>query len=107
LAGPGARPDPAAPMRLRIDKWLWQARFFRNRSLAAAVVEAGHLRVNGQRVQKPGHAIAPGDTLTFPQANRIRLVRVTALGQRRGPAGEAQQLYLDLDETAAPDAESA
>lgn len=94
-------------MRLRIDKWLWQARFFRNRGLAAAVVEAGHLRVNGQRVLKPGHAIGPGDTLTFPQANRIRLVRVTALGQRRGPAGEAQQLYLDLDETAAPDADSA
>jgi ribosome-associated heat shock protein Hsp15 len=97
LAGKGARPDPNAAPRLRIDKWLWQARFFRSRTLAAEVVEAGRLRVNGQRIGKPGHAIAAGDTLTFPQGDRIRLVRVTALGLRRGPASEAQLLYLDLD----------
>lgn len=97
MAGKGARPDPNAAPRLRIDKWLWQARFFRSRTLAAEVVESGHLRVNGQRVVKPGHAIAAGDTLTFAQGGRIRLVRITALGQRRGPATEAVTLYLDLD----------
>jgi ribosome-associated heat shock protein Hsp15 len=87
----------STPGRLRIDKWLWQARFVKSRSLAAALVEAGHLRVNGQPITKPGREIAPGDTLTFPQGGRIRLIRVTALGLRRGPATEAQGLYLDLD----------
>jgi ribosome-associated heat shock protein Hsp15 len=91
----------STPGRLRIDKWLWQARFVKSRSLAAALVEAGHLRVNGQPISKPGREIAPGDTLTFPQGGRIRLIRVTALGLRRGPATEAQQLYLDLDAPAA------
>jgi ribosome-associated heat shock protein Hsp15 len=91
----------STPGRLRIDKWLWQARFVKSRSLAAALVEAGHLRVNGQPITKPGREIAPGDTLTFPQGGRIRLIRVTALGLRRGPATEAQGLYLDLDAPAA------
>ncbi len=75
----------------------------RSRSLAAAAVEAGHIRVNGQPISKPGREVSPGDTLTFPQGNRIRLIRVTALGLRRGPATEAQGLYLDLDAAAAPD----
>ncbi|PWE33732.1 RNA-binding protein S4 [Maritimibacter sp. 55A14] len=81
---------------LRIDKWLWQARFFKTRSLAARVVSAGKLRVNGTRVTKPSATVGPGDTLTFPQARRIRVVRVLALGERRGPAPEAQALYDDL-----------
>ena len=101
MAGPGAKPDPTP--RLRIDKWLWQARFFKTRGLAAATVETGHVRVNGQPISKPGRDVTPGDTLTFPQGNRIRLVRVTALGQRRGPATEAQSLYLDLDPGPTPD----
>lgn len=87
----------AAPGRIRIDKWLWQARFAKSRSLAAALVETGHIRVNGQPISKPGRDIGPGDTLTFPQGNRIRLIRVLDLGQRRGPAPEAATLYLDLD----------
>jgi ribosome-associated heat shock protein Hsp15 len=95
LAGPGGKPDTTP--RLRIDKWLWQARFFRSRSLAAAAVEEGHIRVNGQPISRPGREITPGDTLTLPQGARIRLIRVTALGHRRGPATEAQGLYLDLD----------
>ncbi|OYU18163.1 MAG: RNA-binding protein [Rhodobacteraceae bacterium PARR1] len=86
---------------LRLDKWLWQARFFKTRALAAEMVETGHLRVNGQRSRKPGHAVAVGDVLTFPQGGRIRLVRVLSLGERRGPATEAQEMYLDLDAPAA------
>ncbi|MFN3993598.1 MAG: RNA-binding S4 domain-containing protein [Tabrizicola flagellatus] len=103
MAGPSGRPDPDAAAKLRLDKWLWQARFFKSRSLAAAVIEAGSVRVNGTRVSRPGRDVVAGDTLTFPQGNRIRLVRITALGHRRGPATEAQALYLDLEPSAAPD----
>ena len=82
---------------LRLDKWLWQARFFKSRPLACAMIAEGHLRLNGQRCLKAGHQVGPGDTLTFPQGARIRLIRVLAPGQRRGPAAEAAGLYLDLD----------
>lgn len=85
---------------LRLDKWLWQARFFKSRALAAELAEGGHLRINGQPTRKPGHAVATGDVLTFPLAGRIRVVRIVALGYRRGPALEAGTLYDDLD---APD----
>ena len=101
MAGPSGKPDPNAAAKLRLDKWLWQARFFKSRSLAAEVIEAGSVRVNGTRISRPGRDISAGDTLTFPQGNRIRVVRVLALGLRRGPATEAQALYLDLD----PDAD--
>ena len=83
---------------IRLDKWLWQARFLKSRSLAAALVTEGRVRVNGERAVKPARIIAPGDVLTFPQAGRIRVVRVVATGDRRGPATEAQMLYADLDE---------
>ncbi len=82
--------------RIRIDKWLWQARFFKSRSLAAGTVSAGHLRLNGAKVAKPGHAVGPGDVLTFPQGGRIRVVRILECGTRRGPAPEARTLYDDL-----------
>lgn len=89
--------------KLRLDKWLWQARFFKSRGLAVEVIEAGLVRVNGTRITRPGRDIGEGDTLTFPQGSRIRVVRVLALGLRRGPATEAQALYLDLDTSAAPE----
>lgn len=100
MAGKGGRPKPDAAPGLRLDKWLFQARFFRSRSLAAEVIEAGHCRINGARVVKAGHDVRPGDTLTFAQGARIRLIRVLDLGQRRGPAVEAQTLYADLDAAA-------
>lgn len=103
MAGPSGKPDPAAALKLRLDKWLWQARFFKSRTLAAEVIAAGSVRVNGTRVTRPGRDISAGDTLTFPQGQRIRLVRVLALGLRRGPATEAQTLYLDLDPVIMPD----
>lgn len=92
---------------LRIDKWLWQARFFKSRTLAAELAEEGHLRINGQPTRKAGHAIGVGDVLTFPLGPRIRVIRVTALGYRRGPATEAGTLYLDLDAPAGEDAATA
>lgn len=82
--------------RIRIDKWLWQARFFKTRSLAAGVVSSGHLRINGDKTAKPGRAVGAGDVLTFRQGARVRVVRILACGTRRGPAAEAQGLYDDL-----------
>lgn len=87
---------PAAA-KLRIDKWLWQARFFKSRGLAADMVNAGRARVNGARVAKASHAVRPGDVLVFPKHPHIRVIEVVALGSRRGPAAEAQALYRDLD----------
>ncbi len=85
-----------APAKLRIDKWLWHARFFKTRGLAAKVATGGHVRVNGARIAKASAAVGPGDVLTFPQARAVRVVKVVALGARRGPAPEAQGLYEDL-----------
>ena len=88
----------AARETIRLDKWLWQARFFRTRSLATKLVQAGKVRVDSTPVSKPSRAVGVGDTLTFPQARQIRVVRIKALGTRRGPATEAQTLYEDLTE---------
>lgn len=85
----------AAP-RIRLDKWLWHARFFKTRSLAAKVVSETGLRVNGTRVSKPSRVVAPGDVLTFMAGRRVRIVKVLDVGTRRGPAPEAQALYDDL-----------
>ena len=83
--------------RLRIDKWLWHARFFKSRTLAAKSVASGRVRVNRTVVRKANHAVQAGDILTFPLGPHIRVIRIAALGLRRGPAREAQALYADLD----------
>ncbi|MEM7721313.1 MAG: RNA-binding S4 domain-containing protein [Pseudomonadota bacterium] len=80
----------------RADKWLWQARFFKTRSLAAKVVASGHVRINSTPVSKPASPVGPGDVLTFPQGRIIRVIKVVALATRRGPAPEAQELYEDM-----------
>ena len=83
---------------LRIDKWLWRARFFKTRSLATRFVEEGAVRVNGARVTKPATAIGAGDVLTFAQGQTVRVVRVMSLTARRGPAAEAQACFEYLSE---------
>ena len=98
-------PTPEPAEKLRVDKWLWHARFFKTRGLAAELVGSGHLRINGEHAVKPAQAVRPGDVLTFPQGRRIRVIRIAALGVRRGPATEAAALYTDLEplaETAGP-----
>ena len=82
---------------LRVDKWLWHARFLKSRTLAAKLCEGNRVRVNGQAIGKPSHALHAGDVLTFPLGPYIRVVKVLALGTRRGPAPEARALYEDLD----------
>ena len=84
-------------MTQRLDKFLWIARFFKTRALAAEVAATGRVRVNGAHVDKPGYGLKLGDVLTFPQGSLVRVVKVVAVGIRRGPASEAQKLYEDLD----------
>ena len=88
---------PDRPQAIRLDKWLWQARFCKSRGLAARLVTDGVVRVNASRVVKPATAVHVGDGVSFALGGRVRAVRVRALGARRGPAAEAQALYADLD----------
>lgn len=90
------------PASGRLDKWLWQARFFKSRSLAASAVASG-VRVNGVRATKAAAVVRPGDVLTFVQGEQVRVIEVVALGLRRGPAPEAQTLYRDIGQPASPD----
>lgn len=86
----------SAATSLRLDKWLWYARFFKSRSRATAACGAGRIRVNRVLVDKAHHAVRPGDVLTFPHDDLVRVVRVRALASRRGPAAEARALYEEL-----------
>lgn len=81
---------------LRLDKWLWYARFFKTRALATRTISAGRFRVDGDVVSKPHRAALPGQVLTFTQGDRVRVIRILQLGTRRGPASEAAELYEDL-----------
>lgn len=86
--------EPVA--KLRIDKWLWYARVAKTRTLAAKLVTAGHVRINKEKVLAAKSAIKIGDVLTIARDDRIRILKIAALGERRGPASEAQLLYEDL-----------
>ncbi|QEX24926.1 RNA-binding protein S4 [Hypericibacter adhaerens] len=115
-------PVPSAPEApsLRLDKWLWQARFCKSRSLASKLCVAGQIRlapasqveggalaagvptlvaptlVAPTLVAKPSQTVRPGDVLTFALAGQVRVIRILKLGERRGPAPEARTLYQDL-----------
>ena len=82
---------------LRLDKWLWFARFTKSRSLATKLVGDGKMRINGTPTQKAHYAVKIGDVLTFALGPHIRVIKIVALGERRGPAPEARLLYEDLD----------
>ena len=96
MSGESQAPPGGPPARMRVDKWLRHARFFRTRSLAAALASSGRLRINGVHSARAARLVGPGDVLTFPQGRRIRVVRIEAVGARRGPAAEARLLYTDL-----------
>ena len=78
---------------LRIDKWLWHARFCKTRLIAQEKAVRGHIRLNGQRVEKASAAVHVGDVMTLPAQGKVIALRVLGLGARRGPASEAQSLY--------------
>ena len=85
-------------IRVRIDKWLWAARFYKTRSLAADAVEGGKVQVNRERV-KPAKVLKPGDALSIRNGAYTWEITVLALSERRGPAAEAAKLYSEPDES--------
>jgi len=87
---------PAVGETQRIDKWLWFARLIRTRTLASEFVTSGKVRLNRSRVEKPGHPVRVGDVLTVTLSRRVRLLKVTGLGLRRGPSAAALSLYEEL-----------
>ena len=82
--------------RQRLDKWLWHARMTRTRTLAAKLVAAGFVRINGQRVSDPARMVRNGDVLTLALKHTTRVVRVIGFDMRRGPAPAAQALYVEM-----------
>ena len=85
----------APPQAMRVDKWLWHARFFKTRTLATKLAAAGNIRINGQKQSRASANVKVGDVLTFPLHQHVRVIEITALSIRRGPAPEAQALYID------------
>ena len=85
----------------RCDVWLWRARFFKTRSMAAKFVDEGRVRLtragHESRLDKPARPVKVGDNLVFALGGRLTAVRVEAMGQRRGPPAEARMLYSSLD----------
>ena len=91
-------PNVAEEEKVRIDKWLWAVRFFKTRSLASQAVGGGHVQVNGNRV-KPSRLVQIGDTLQIRRGQEDLVVVVQGLSGRRGPAAQAQTLYLETEES--------
>ena len=98
MAGRDPQEGPGAPAgeRQRLDKWLWFARVVKTRALAARLVTAGHVRLNGARAAGPDKPVRPGDVLTIALERQVRILKVVAPGARRGPYEEARRLYQDL-----------
>jgi ribosome-associated heat shock protein Hsp15 len=88
--------------RQRIDKWLWHARVVRTRSAAAALAVSGHVRVNGQRIDLASRAVRLGDVVTVALDRSVRVLKVAAFAERRGPAESARVLAEDLTPAAEP-----
>jgi ribosome-associated heat shock protein Hsp15 len=86
---------------MRIDKLLWYLRLAKTRSIAQAIAEQGHMRVNGRRVDRAHQKVGVGDVLTVPLGLKVRIIELLALPHRRGPAPEAQSCYRVLDEDGA------
>src|SRR3989344_6739277 len=87
---------PSATGSIRLDKLLWYLRLARSRSLAQAIVAAGHIRLDGRRVTRASCPVHAGQVLVLPVGERIEVVRLLALPDRRGPASEAQACYVRL-----------
>jgi len=82
--------------RQRIDKWLWHARMLRTRSAAAALVEAGYVRLNGKRTTEPSQLVRPGDVITLALDRSVRVLKVAGFCERRGGPPAARALYREM-----------
>lgn len=91
---------------VRLDQWLWAARFYKTRSLAAQAVDAGQAKLNAERV-KPAHVVREGDAIAIRKQGTVWDVRVQALADRRGPATEAARLYAETAQSMATRADEA
>ncbi len=92
---------------IRVDKWLWHARLFNSRTKATRLCREGRIRVDGRVIRKADHRVAPGSVLTVPISREIQVVRVLAVGTRRGPPDEARSLYETIPPRSAPAAPAA
>ena len=81
---------------MRIDRYLHCIRLVKSRTLAQAVIEAGHVRIDGKRVEKPSEEVRVGSVIGLPLHGRVRILRVLGLPQRRGPASEARTCYEEV-----------
>lgn len=88
--------------RQRIDKWLWHARVVRTRSAAAALADAGFVRINGARIDMSSWPVRPGDVVTVALDRNVRLLKVIGYAERRGSAEIARALFEDLTPPPAP-----
>jgi len=82
--------------RQRVDRWLWHARLVRTRGAAAALADAGFVRVNGARIDAPGRIVRAGDVITVALDRRVRVLKIMGFAARRGSAATAAALYEDL-----------
>ena len=87
---------------MRLDRYLFFVRQLKSRTLAQGLIETGSVRLDGKRVAKPAEEVRVGSVIAFPIRGQVRVLRVLALPDRRGPAGEAQQCYEELGEPASP-----
>lgn len=94
-AGQAEDTEPA----IRLDKWLWHARFYKSRSIASQAVKRGKLRINGRKPVRASANVRPGDVLTVVRGTQVMVVALLDIGERRGPASQAQLLYKTLDKT--------
>ncbi len=87
------------PKKIRIDKWLWWARFFKTRSLSTKIISKGLVRVNSRRIFKPSVEIKVDDVLTFTSGKSVRVIKVLSLGERRVNYEEARKMYENVEDT--------
>ncbi|MBV6656311.1 MAG: RNA-binding S4 domain-containing protein [Devosiaceae bacterium] len=103
--GPTSAQEPA--QKLRLDRWLFFSRLVKSRSLAAKLIEAGHVRINGTKTHQAKAPVGPGDVLTIALPPGVKIIKLLACGTRRGPAPEARTLYEDLTPPPPPKDEQA
>ena len=83
---------------MRLDRYLFFARLLKSRTLAQGLIAEGHVRLDGRRVARPSEEVRVGSVIAMPLHARVRIIRVTALPARRGPAAEARTCYEEIDE---------